>query len=107
MSACSNSNMDKEEAKDPNESIQWDLIPMIFIEDKIYLFSGEKKDYESSTDFDGEIDSEVEGTLKPSKNNQSNFGTGFKYKIRDEGKTINLSLDDNKLMIFKREEDKN
>ncbi len=80
---------------------------MIFIDDKLYLFSGEKKIYDDVTDFDGEIDSQVEGTSKPSKNNQSNFGTGFKYKIINDGKTINLYLDDNKMMIFKKDEDIN
>ncbi|WP_311531959.1 hypothetical protein [uncultured Anaerococcus sp.] len=81
---------------------------MIVINDKLYLYSGEKKIYDELTDFDGEIDSAVEDTSKPTKNNQSNFGTGFKYKFLDEGKVINLYLnDDNKMIIFKTEEDRN
>lgn len=93
--------------KDPNENVKWDLIPMIYVDDDLYLLSGVEKYYDEVTDFDGEIDSEVEHTTKPTKNNQSNFGTGYKYKILDEGKTIKLYLDDNKLIIFKKEEDRN
>lgn len=108
ITACSNSTNNNEINKDPNENVKWDLIPMIVINDKLYLYSGEKKVYDEVTDFDGEIDSEVESTSKPTKNNQSNFGTGFKYKILDGGKTINLYLnDDNKMIIFKLEEDRN
>ncbi|WP_311479506.1 hypothetical protein [uncultured Anaerococcus sp.] len=103
FSACSNEKIDNEEVKDPNENVESDLIPMIFIDDNLYLYSGDKKDYNDETDFDGEIDSEVKSSSKPYKNNQSNFGTGFKYKILDEGKTINLYHDDNKLMIFKKD----
>ena len=108
ITACSNSTNNNENNKESNENVKWDLIPMIVINDKLYLYSGEKKVYDEVTDFDGEIDSEVESTSKPTKNNQSNFGTGFKYKIIDEGKVINLYLnDDNKMIIFKLEEDRN
>lgn len=103
MSACSNSKMNRKESKNPSENVPWDLIPMIIVDDKLYLYSGEEKYYDEITDFDGEIDSEVESTTKPTKNNQSNFGTGFKYKFLEDGKTINLYIDDNKLIIFKTE----
>ena len=107
FTACSNDKIIDKEVKDSDENIQWDLIPMIIVDDKLYLYSGEEKYYDEITDFDGEIDSEVESTTKPTKNNQSNFGTGFKYKILDDGKTINLYLDDNRMIIFKTEEDRN
>lgn len=107
FSACSNEKIDEEGVKDPNENVKWDLIPMIFIDDNLYLFSSEKKNYDDEKNFDGEIDSQVEGSSKPYKNNQSNFGTGFKYKILDEGKTINLYHDDNKLMFFKKDLNEN
>ena len=100
LAACSNEKAPKE-ISDPNENVKWDLIPMIYVNDDLYFYSGEEKYYDEVTDFDGEIDSEVKGTSNPYKNNQSNFGSGYKYKIIDEGKTINLYLDDNKLMIFK------
>ena len=106
LCSCSNYKIFKEDAKDPNENVEWDLIPMIIVDDKLYLYSGEEKYYDEITDFDGEIDSEVESTTKPTKNNQSNFGTGFKYKIPDDGKTINLYIDDNRMIIFKTEEDR-
>ncbi|WP_308749203.1 hypothetical protein [uncultured Anaerococcus sp.] len=79
---------------------------MIYVDDRLYLYSGEGKYYDEIGDFDGEIDSEVDGTTKPYKNNQSNFGTGFKYKILDDGKTINLYIVDNRMIIFKTEEDR-
>lgn len=107
FSACSNEKIDNEGVEDPNENVKGDLIPMIFIDDNLYLFSSEKKNYDDEKNFDGEIDSKVEGPSKPYKNNQSNFGTGFKYKILDEGKTINLYHDDNKLMIFKKDLNEN
>lgn len=100
LAACSNEE-DNKEISDSNENVEWDLIPMIYVDDDFYFYSGEEKYYDEVTDFDGEIDSKVKGTSNPYKNNQSNFGTGYKYKILDEGKTINLYLDDNKLMIFK------
>ena len=100
LAACSNEEANKE-ISDSNENVELDLIPMVYIDDNIYLLSNEKKYYDEVTDFDGEIDSEVKSSSKPYKNNQSNFGSGYKYKILDEGKTINLYLDDNKLMIFK------
>lgn len=102
LAACSNEEANKE-ISDSNENVELDLIPMVYIDDNIYLLSNEKKYYDEVTDFDGEIDSEVKSSSKPYKNNQSNFGSGYKYKILDEGKTINLYLDDNKLMIFKKD----
>lgn len=106
LAACSNEEANKE-ISDSNENVELDLIPMVYIDDNLYLYSGEEKYYDEVTDFDGEIDSGVDLTLEPTKNNQSNFGTGYKYKILDEGKTIKLYLDDNKLIIFKKEEDRN
>ena len=106
LAACSNDGANKE-ISDPNENVKWDLIPMIYVDDDIYFYSGEEKYYDEVTDFDGEIDSEVKSTSNPYKNNQSNFGSGYKYKIIDEGKTINLYLDDNKLMIFKKDPNEN
>ena len=106
LAACSNDETPKE-ISDPNENVEWVLIPMIYVNDDLYLYSGEEKYYDEVTDFDGEIDYEVEQTLKPTKNNQSNFGTGFKFKIIDNGKSIEVYLDDNNIMVFVKEEDKN
>ena len=102
LAACSNENPPKE-ISNPNENVEWDLIPMIYIDDDLYLYSGVEKYYDEVTDFDGEIDSEVDSHSKPSKNNQSNFGTGYKYKILDDDKTIKLYIDDNELIIFEKE----
>ena len=103
LAACSNEKAPKE-ISDPNENVKWDLIPMIYVNDDLYLLSGVEKYYDEVTDFDGEIDSEVEHTTEPTKNNQSTFGTGYKYKILDDNKTIKVYIDDNKLIIFEKKE---
>lgn len=105
LASCSNDE-DNKDISNPNENVEWDLIPMVFVDDNLYLYSGEEKYYDKVTDFDGEIDSEVDSHSKPSKNNQSNFGTGYKYKIIDEGQRIKIYLDDNKTMTFEKERDK-
>ena len=101
LAACSNT--ENKDYVSQYEDVEWDLIPMIYIDDELYLYSGEEKYYDEVTDFDGEIDSEVDSHSEPSKNNQSNFGTGYKYKILDDGKTIKLYIDDNNLIIFEKE----
>lgn len=103
LAACSNEKTPKE-ISNPNENVEWDLIPMIYIDDDLYLLSGVEKYYDEVTDFDGEIDSEVDSHSKPTKNNQSNFGTGYKYKILDDDKTIKVYIDENNLIIFEKEE---
>lgn len=105
LASCSNDE-DNKDISNPNENVEWDLIPMVFVDDDLYLYSGEEKYYDKVTDFDGEIDSEVDSHSKPIKNNQSNFGTGYKYKIIDEGQRIKIYLDDNKTMNFEKERDK-
>lgn len=103
LAACSNEKARKE-ISNQNENVEWDLIPMIYVDNDLYLYSGEEKYYDEVTDFDDEIESEVDSHSKPSKNNQSNFGTGYKYKILDDNKTIKVYIDDNKLIIFEKEE---
>lgn len=106
LTACSNAENKDGVKQISNQGVQWDLIPMVFVDDNLYLYSSEEKDYDEVTDFDGEIDSEVDSHSKLIKNNQSNFGTGYKYKIIDEGQRIKIYLDDNKTMNFEKEKDK-
>ncbi|MFI3238961.1 MAG: M56 family metallopeptidase, partial [Lachnospiraceae bacterium] len=67
----------------------YDLIPMVMINDKMYIDTGkisEETMFETpeSSNFDGWITSTVDGSERPTKNNESNFGEGFGYKIIDE-----------------------
>lgn len=75
------------------EAEQWDLIPMVMVNGELYLDTG----YESTVDgrcgvMDGEITSEVDGSKKPTENNQSNFGTGYGYQYGQEEGTIEVFM---------------
>ena len=75
------------------EAEQWDLIPMVMVNGELYLDTG----YESTVDgrcgvMDGEITSEVDGSKKPTENNQSNFGTGDGYQYGQEEGTIEVFM---------------
>ena len=41
LAACSNEEANKE-ISDSNENVEWDLIPMVYIDDNLYLLSNEK-----------------------------------------------------------------
>ena len=64
-----------------------DLIPMVMVNGTLYFDTGEEsqiKERKCGTP-DGEITSSVDQTEKPTKDNQSNFGTGYKYQYGTEG----------------------
>ena len=78
----------------------WDLIPMVMVNDELYLDTG----YESKMEvrcgmMDGEITSTVEGNQKPTEDNQSNFGTGYGYQYGSTEGTIEIYMND-KWWIF-------
>ncbi len=76
-----------------------DLIPMVMVNDKMYIDTGKESQTINRDDyFDGEITSEVAGNKRPTQNNESNFGTGFHYQIIDEN-VIEIEID-NKWYIF-------
>lgn len=75
------------------------VIPMVMVNDKYYYDTGrESGRADRSPDIDGEITSTVEGTEKPAKNNQSNFGAGYVYQF-GENDTIEVQIDE-KWIIF-------
>lgn len=94
-----------EESKEGrDDSIKWDLIPMVMVDDKLYLDTG----YESVVDdkahvIDGEIIFEVDGSEKPVINDQSNFGTGYGYKYGEINGTIKIFMN-GKWWVFATEE---
>lgn len=67
------------------EAETWALIPMVMVNGTLYLDTGYESDAIERTDrFDGEITSQVDGSERPSVDDQSNFGTGYGYQY---GKT--------------------
>ena len=88
----------------PEESEQWDLIPMVMINGEIYMDTGHKSTVEARCGMmDGEITSTVDGTEQPTQDNESNFGTGYGYQYGSQEGTIEIYMND-KWWIFAIEE---
>ena len=86
------------------EAETWDLIPMVMVNGTLYLDTGyESNDIERTDHFDGEISSQVDGSERPSVDNQSNFGTGYGYQYGATEGTIELFMN-GKWWIFATEE---
>lgn len=84
------------------EAEKWDLKPMVMIDGVLYLTTGKSNgDLLTSDVIDGEITSEVDGSEKPTQNDQSNFGTGYYYRYGEAG-TVEL-LNDGKWWIYEAE----
>lgn len=80
-----------------------DLIPMVMVNGEIYMDTGHESTVEARCGMmDGEITSTVDGTNQPTKDNESNFGTGYGYQYGTEG-TIEIYMN-NKWWIFATEE---
>ena len=83
---------------------KWDLIPMVMVNDTLYLDTGKVSTAEGRCGvLDGTITSQVEGHEKPTVNDQSNFGTGYGYQYGLQEGTIELYLNE-KWRIFATEE---
>lgn len=68
-----------------NENNPVDLIPMVMIQGKLYFDTNQLSDIDNRCGvMDGEIDSQVSGSMIPVKDDQSNFGTGYSYQFVDE-----------------------
>lgn len=82
----------------------WDLIPMVMVNGELYLDTGYESRMEARCGMmDGEITSTVEGSQKPTKDNQSNFGTGYGYQYGSTEGTIEIYMND-KWWIFATED---
>ena len=80
-----------------------DMIPMVMVNDVIYLYTGHDREVEERRDaFDGEITSEVDGSEKPTANDQSNFGTGYGYQYGPIEGMIDIYMND-KWQVFATE----
>lgn len=72
-----------------------DLIPMVMVEGELYLDTG----YESTAEarcgvMDGEITSTVDAAEQPTKDNESNFGTGYGYQYGSQEGLIEIYMND-------------
>ena len=86
------------------EAETWALIPMVMVNGTLYLDTGYESDAIERTDhFDGEITSQVDGSERPSVDDQSNFGTGYGYQYGATEGTIELFMN-GKWWIFATEE---
>ncbi|MCM3702325.1 hypothetical protein [Paenibacillus macerans] len=94
MTSCSKKQLES--------SIQSDRIPMVMIEDHLYLDTGERISIEiNDSSLMGTITSEVAGSEIPAKNDQSNFGyVGAPYASYEEGIVVMI---DNQWQLFRKE----
>ena len=89
----------KEEAQE-----QWDLIPMVMVDGKLYLDTGMESSVEARCGvMDGEITSSVDGTKKPTQDGESNFGTGYGYQYGPQEGTIEIFMNE-KWWVFATED---
>lgn len=80
-----------------------DEIPMVMVDDVLYLATGYEKEADKRPDtFDGVISSEVDRREKPTANDQSNFGTGYGYRYQTTEGIIEIYID-NKWEVFATE----
>ena len=89
-----------------NEKQLNDFIPMVMVDGTLYLDTGKESTIQERKcgTPDGEITSTVDQTEKPTKDNQSNFGTGYEYQYGSEG-TIELYMNE-KWWVFAAESEK-
>lgn len=62
-----------------------DFIPTVMVKDTLYYGTGHESDITGRCGVpDGQIMSTVDSSKTPTKDNQSNFGTGYEYQFVDE-----------------------
>lgn len=86
------------------EEVKYDLIPMVMVAGKLYLDTGHTY-YSDDVTYDDEITSAVDGSERPTEDNQSNFGTGYGYRYGATEGTIEILMN-NKWCIYATEEAK-
>lgn len=96
-----------ENPSDPplEETHEWDKIPMVMVDGKLYYDTGKESTISGRCGvMDGEITSTVDGSEIPTKDNQSNFGTGFEYQY-GAGNTIEIFMNEKWIVFEQREGD--
>ena len=71
------------------------VVPSVMIHGVLYQDTGYISSAVGCGNMDGEITSAVDSGELPTKNNQSNFGTGYQYQISSEGQMI-VAVDANR-----------
>ena len=83
---------------------KYDEIPMVMVDGKLYLDTGMESNVEARCGvMDGEITSSVDGTKKPTKDGESNFGTGYGYQYGPQEGTIEIFMNE-KWWVFATED---
>lgn len=82
------------QTQNPTNESKTALVPMVMVDGELYMDTG----YDSTIDarcgvMDGEITSKVDGTERPTEDNQSNFGKDIGYQYGAEG-TIEIYMND-------------
>ncbi len=94
----------EEEEFDEIQETPIDLIPMVMVDGKLYLDTGKASTVDARCGvMDGEITSSVAGNKKPTKDNQSNFGSGYSYQYGPQEGCIEIFMND-EWFIFATEE---
>lgn len=85
------------------ETQEWDKIPMVMVGGKLYYDTGKESTINGRCGvMDGKITSTVDGSEIPTKDNQSNFGTGFEYQYGADN-TIEIFMNE-KWIVFEQRE---
>lgn len=85
------------------EAETWDLIPMVMVNGTLYLDTGHESNVKARCGvMDGEITSQVDGSERPSVDDQSNFGTGYGYQYGPTEGTIEIYMNE-KWWVFATE----
>lgn len=83
---------------------KWARIPMVMVDGKLYLDTGMESSVEARCGvMDGKIASSVAGTEKPTKDGESNFGTGYEYQYGPQEGTIEIFMNE-KWRVFATED---
>ena len=92
-----------EKTQPATEELEWDKIPMVMVDGKLYYDTGKESTVSGRCGvMDGEIASTVDGSEIPTKDNQSNFGTGFEYQYGADN-TIEIFMNE-KWIVFEQRE---
>ncbi|MFU0826530.1 MAG: hypothetical protein ACFWTJ_03190 [Lachnoclostridium sp.] len=85
-----------------SDNAKWDKKPMIMVDNTIYMDTGKEIEEEIAESFiAGKIISSVDGTNKPTKNGESNFGCeGAPYAFYNDGLVVMIN---NKWIYFEKE----
>lgn len=91
--ACMKTDTDEEERAEHNYP------PMVKVAGVVYVDTGYENAMATCGTADGEIKTAVDGTKKPVRDDQSNFGTGYGYQFWEKG-YLNVRLN-NRWILFK------